>query len=554
MSLGSEADDERRGAAMTVRNIGQQVTVTSGPLAETTWTITREIGRGGTAVVYEVVSSDRRTAVLKVASDHRFALDESMRQRFLREAAHLLAVQHEHVVRGLGVGTFADKPALLMERAKASLYSVLRALPKRGLWVCVQWIRGALRGAAHLHSLGLAHRDLSPKNLLFMQDGRLVVADFGTVRHAEDTALTVAGEGMGSLIYTSRQQFMNAHAAKPSDDVFSLGQIAWEILAGYQPIGNVRPIGVVRPDVPKQLADLVEAMRADDPAARPATAGDALALFDRAVAEAQADDRARVESSLRARWQQDQLHQLGKIRPQHMRIADLLQSIVEQLGPLRLGFEAVSELNSDELTQLSSVGVHTEPLRRDLARLLGAGSARFFEALVQGGGFTWNVTFLHNRLNGAQVVVETFDRPNELHGLAELLSLPPESLSAFRSEAFVRGPPCTDCGERLHLRVVASDGLRPTDWTVSRSAVCPSEGEARDPWRCCCCGAQFRRVDNFDEHGRYDGVGCDCRGYPYDVMFDLSPWRAGRAMHHRDVTLLETYASPRDEDVSEVPV
>jgi hypothetical protein len=121
-----------------------------------------------------------------------------------------------------------------------------------------------MSGVMALHARGMVHRDLSPRNLLLRSDGRLVVADFGTVRHLDDATMT-ANENFGSLLYISPQQFEDAHSAQPSDDLFSIGQIAWHLLIGRPPMGAVRAVRGLRDDVPKDLSDLIEALRSDNP-------------------------------------------------------------------------------------------------------------------------------------------------------------------------------------------------------------------------------------------------------------------------------------------------
>jgi hypothetical protein len=201
------------------------------------WRIGAELGRGGTAIVYEALSDDLVDAAAKVLSAHRFPVDAGMRRRFQREGALLSCIDSHHVVRVLDEAVFHGEPILFLERLDTSLYAALsEASPgPPSLSSAVTWLWQALLGVAAMHLADMVHRDLSPKNLLLRADGALVVGDFGTVRHLDDEAISDTGAALGSLIYISRQQFGNSHTATARDDVYSLGQIAYELLSGWRP-------------------------------------------------------------------------------------------------------------------------------------------------------------------------------------------------------------------------------------------------------------------------------------------------------------------------------
>ena len=257
------------------------------------YVVVSRIGRGGTACVYDVMAADGSNWAAKVLSDHRFPVDDAMRARFAREIEQLARVDHPHVLRFRDRAAFAGEPVLIFELAARSLHDHLAgwhsAVP---LPAALRWLEQAFDGVAELHRLGLVHRDLSPKNLMLRADGSLAVGDLGTVRHLDDATITQDHLALGSLIYISAQQFDDAHDANPRDDVFSLGQTAWQLLAGRRPVGNVPAIDTVRPHLPAGLAELVERARDDNPSRRPANAGVALSTLRKIIAA----DRAAVET------------------------------------------------------------------------------------------------------------------------------------------------------------------------------------------------------------------------------------------------------------------
>jgi hypothetical protein len=256
-----------------VSDIASGTTISGESGAE--WTVAALIGRGGTAVVYAVDGPRGEKGAAKLLSGHRFPVTEAMRERFERERRHLSTIEHPHVLRVLDSGLHDSEPVLVCERMEGSLYERIEAaLP---VDQCVAWLAQAIAGLMELHARGMVHRDLSPKNLLLRPDERLVVADFGTVRHLDDPTVT-ASENLGSLLYISPQQFDNAHSASPSDDLYSIGQIAWHLLIGRPPQGNTPPVQALRHDVPVALSQLVEGLRAYDEAERP-KANDALSAL-----------------------------------------------------------------------------------------------------------------------------------------------------------------------------------------------------------------------------------------------------------------------------------
>ena len=131
-------------------------------------------------------------------------------------------------------------------------------------------------GAAH--AAGIVHRDVKPANLLVTPDRQVKITDFGIARAAEGMALTQTGQVMGTPQYLSPEQAQGG-TATPASDVYSLGVVAFECLAGRRPFVGETPVATalahlrepvpeLPPDVPADLAAVVRRAMSKDPADR----------------------------------------------------------------------------------------------------------------------------------------------------------------------------------------------------------------------------------------------------------------------------------------------
>lgn len=235
------------------------------------------LGSGGMAIVYRV-HSVRGSAkyAAKFLSSERFAITDTVRDRFLRESGLAQEFDSPRVVRSIETvrhrGTLVSIMELLTGR---TLYDVLlepraRVSPRKR----IEWLMHVTEGIAYLHERDIVHRDLSPRNCLFREDGSLAVGDFGVARRADDPTMTTLHERMGSLLYISPQQRESPHSASFSDDVFALGQIAYHVLTGRSPHGGVER--VVDLGYPNALDGWVRNLRDQNPQRRPESAVDCL--------------------------------------------------------------------------------------------------------------------------------------------------------------------------------------------------------------------------------------------------------------------------------------
>jgi eukaryotic-like serine/threonine-protein kinase len=219
-----------------------------------------------------------RTVALKILSP---AADL---QRFRREAQALAALTHENVMRVYDYGEDEGVPFMALEWLPGgTLEDRLRQGPLAPDETH-RIAQGIAAGLAHIHARGLVHRDLKPANVLFDEEGRPKLGDFGLARHvAGSGTLTGAGTVLGTAAYISPEQAAGRPAG-PASDVYSFGVILFRLLTGALPFvaddavaladmhrhASPPAVETLQPAPPPELAGLAAAALRKDPADRPA--------------------------------------------------------------------------------------------------------------------------------------------------------------------------------------------------------------------------------------------------------------------------------------------
>ena len=237
-------------------------------------------GEGGMGVVYaaEHLVLKQRVAVKILLPDA--LASEATVERFAREARAAAKIDSEHVARVLDAGTTASgSPFLVMEYLEGCDLEELLALQKTlPVPEVVDYVVQALSGLAHAHAANVVHRDLKPANLFLAcrPDGSNVikVLDFGisktTRGKPEDKKLT-GQHVLGSPVYMSPEQLRNATDIDARADIWSVGIVAYELLAGEPPfdgdgVGEIFaailekepiPLAEKNPKVPREVSDIV---------------------------------------------------------------------------------------------------------------------------------------------------------------------------------------------------------------------------------------------------------------------------------------------------------
>jgi serine/threonine-protein kinase len=243
------------------------------------------IAIGGMGEVWEATDHViGRTVAIKILKDEYMG-DPGFLERFRAEARHAALVNHEGIASVFDYGEENGSAFLVMELVPGEALSTI--LEREGSLSTDKTLDIVAQTAAALqaaHAAGLVHRDIKPGNLLITPDGRVKITDFGIARIADQVPLTATGQVMGTVQYLSPEQ-ASGHPASPATDIYSLGIVAYESLAGKRPFTGESQVAIAMaqineqppplpPTVSQPVQNFVMAMIAKKPEERPATASD----------------------------------------------------------------------------------------------------------------------------------------------------------------------------------------------------------------------------------------------------------------------------------------
>jgi eukaryotic-like serine/threonine-protein kinase len=257
------------------------------------YVLEEHVATGGMASVWrahdEVLA---RTVAVKVLHAD-LSRQETIRERFRREAVSAAKLVHPCIVSLFDTGVDGDRVFLVIEYVEGRTLADLLA---DGPMEPGEAVRIALRVAsalAHAHSRGIVHRDIKPANVLVSDGGVVKVTDFGIAKAAMDTTLTATGRIMGTAAYVAPEQ-LRGDPVDARADLYSLGLVLYEAVTGHRAFVGDDPVGVaqarlhagplrsrdLRADVPRGLDDVIAQLTAPDAADRPGSARDAIALLE----------------------------------------------------------------------------------------------------------------------------------------------------------------------------------------------------------------------------------------------------------------------------------
>jgi serine/threonine-protein kinase len=299
----------------------EEPNVSPGDVLAGKYLVLRVIGRGGMGVVVEAKHAELHERVAIKVLHKRYLDNAEARARFQHEARASVRIRGEHSARLLDVGTTdAGAPFIVMELLEgADLSQIIRSglLPVQE---AVLYILQACEGMAEVHAHGIIHRDLKPGNLFVTRrpDGTplVKVLDFGIAKSAlpmndGEQAMTMTLVALGTPLYMSPEQIRSSRDVDARADVWSLGAILYELLAGRPAFGGnsvanitaqvleAQPpsVAAIRPEVSPELDRALGRALAKKPEQRfvdVAAFAKAIAPFAGEAGQAHAERAARI--------------------------------------------------------------------------------------------------------------------------------------------------------------------------------------------------------------------------------------------------------------------
>ena len=264
--------------------------------------IVRELTRGGMSRVFLArdLKLERDVAIKVLSPD---LVDPTAIERFRLEVAQAARLQHPTIIPLIEVGAVlvdGQRPVPFYVMPYAPGESVRARLAYGGPFsvsATVRLLRDVFGALEHAHGHGLVHRDIKPENI-YLSGSHAVLADFGIAKaiaeQRGDQVLTQPGETMGTPAYMAAEQLAADPGTDHRADIYSVGVVAYELLAGKLPWGGaspserlsaqvrgeIQPLGKMRSDVPDELFTTIKRCLSYSAAGRPQTATEALGMLE----------------------------------------------------------------------------------------------------------------------------------------------------------------------------------------------------------------------------------------------------------------------------------
>ncbi|HZW51358.1 MAG TPA: protein kinase [Rudaea sp.] len=254
--------------------------------------LVQKIGEGGMATVYLAMqeSLDREVALKIMAPT--LAANETFREQFLKEGRIAAKLTHPHLMTVHDIGSENGVFYLASEYLPAG--TLRDRMQRLNAAEVLEIVRDVASGLSYAHEMGFVHRDVKPGNIMFRSNGSAVLADFGIAKAIKSvSAATMAGNAIGTPDYMSPEQ-AQATPVDGRSDLYSLGAVLFECVAGHKPYeaGDAYAVALMHvtepvPKLPEKLAwlqPLIDKSMAKQPADRFATGDAFVAELDRLLA------------------------------------------------------------------------------------------------------------------------------------------------------------------------------------------------------------------------------------------------------------------------------
>ncbi|MES2791405.1 MAG: protein kinase [Planctomycetota bacterium] len=249
----------------------------------------RRLGRGGMSEVYLAEQTLLKRHVAIKVMRPELMLDETLRQRFQKEALAVAGLNHPNIVQVYTVGEADSRIYIAQEYVNGQ--NLREYLTRKGppdLQVAVHIMKQVAAALQAAGQAGIVHRDIKPENIMLARKGEVKVADFGLAKRNETSdsqELTQVGTTMGTPLYMSPEQ-INGRNVDQRSDLYSFGVTCYHMLAGQAPFRGenaistalqhlketAKPLEKFRPDLPPLLCRIIHKLMEKDPDQRYQTA------------------------------------------------------------------------------------------------------------------------------------------------------------------------------------------------------------------------------------------------------------------------------------------
>lgn len=261
----------------------------TGTLLSGRYRLDEQIGSGGMGTVWRATDTLlSRPVAVKLLHPDKMA-EPTSRERFRTEGRITAGLSHPGIAQVYDYGEQDERAFLIMELVSGEpLSSILGRKDRLSPGATLDIVGQAAQALAAAHARGVIHRDMKPGNLLVTDDGTVKLTDFGIARGNQSVTLTQTGMVMGTAQYISPEQ-ASGGSATFSSDIYALGVVAYECLAGRPPFTADTPLALalaharetpppLPAEVPERIGDIVERSLAKSPEDRPASAGEVAQL------------------------------------------------------------------------------------------------------------------------------------------------------------------------------------------------------------------------------------------------------------------------------------